>query len=168
MTKDKDLYNCGSSEWDECEHPRDNKGRFTTKIVKVDLSSDFQKQFDAAKTPKERQTIAFCYIMDNLRGKYMTSDGRTVAIERVGADKMTYRDNNIKLRVCPSLADMIKAGEFQYIKQAEEKNNPKFKEFVYYKIKLQVGKDRYVGLLNIGIRADKSSTLYDLKPLHKQ
>lgn len=138
------------------------------KVVKVDMDAEVQKQLDAAETPKERQNIAFRYIMDNLRGKYAATDGRTVAIERVGADKMTYQDNKIKLRVCPSLADMIKSGEFQYTRKAEEKKNQKFEEFAYYRVRLKVGNERYVGLLNVGIRADGSSTLYDLKPLLKE
>ena len=79
-----------------------------------------QKQLDAAKTPKERQQIAFRYIMDNLRGQYTASDGRTVAIERVGADKLTYHDNQEKLRVCPALADMIRAGEYDHSARGED------------------------------------------------
>ncbi len=138
------------------------------KVVKVDMDAEVQKQLDAAETPKERQNIAFRYIMDNLRGKYAAADGRTVAIERVGADKMTYQDNKIKLKVCPSLADMIKSGEFQYTRKSEEKKNQKFEEFAYYKVRLKVGNERYIGLLNVGIRADGSSTLYDLKPLLKE
>lgn len=183
--------------FDENKHPRDSGGKFTEKsaselkeelvqelpprtaisekkiesdkkVVEIDLNSEVQKRLDEAKTPKERQQIAFRYIMDNLRGKYTAPDGRTVAIERVGADKMTYQDIKIKLRVCPSLADMLKVGEFQYITKSEEKKNQKFKEFAYYKVTLKVGDERYNGLLNIGIRGDGSSTLYDLKPLYKQ
>ena len=182
----------------EDEHPRDNDGKFTNKngggksgydsrdefgtmkkavdkkstltknIVKVDTSAAIQKKLDEAETAKERQKIAYQYIMDNLRGKYTASDGRTVAIEKVGADKITHRDIKIKLRVCPSLADMIKAGEFEGIKDAEEKSNPKFVKFAYYKVTFQLGNDRYTGLLNVGIRKDGSSTLYDLNPFDKQ
>ena len=63
-------------------------------IVEVDLTADIQKQFDKA-TPKERQDIAFNYIMNNLRGKYPTNDGRVILIERVGAKKMK---NTLKKR----------------------------------------------------------------------
>ncbi len=136
--------------------------------VKVNMDADIQKQFDNATTPKERQKLVFRYIMDNLRGQYSAPDGRTVAIERVGADKLTYQDNPIKLRVCPSLAEMIKTGQFQYIAKAEEKKHQRFKEFAYYKVALQVGDDLYEGLLNVGIRENGRSTLYDLKPLYKQ
>lgn len=149
-------------------YEKGKKETSTKKVVKVDMDAEIQKQLNAAETPKERQNIAFHYIMDNLRGKYAAPDGRTVAIERVGADKMTYQDNKIKLRVCPSLADMIKSGEFQYMAKSDEKKNQKFKEFAYYKVTLQVGDEQYTGLLNVGIRENGSSTLYDLKPLYKK
>lgn len=140
----------------------------TKKVVKVDMDAEVQKQLNAAKTPKERQTIAFRYIMENLRGQYEAEDGRTVAIERVGADKMTYQDNIDKLRVCPALADMIKAGEYDHSAPAEEKSNKRFVEFAYYKVRVKMGEEVYEGMLNVGIRKDGSSTLYDLRPFHKE
>lgn len=140
----------------------------TSKVVEVDMGADVQKLLSAAKTPKERQKIAFQYIMDNLRGQYEAPDGRTVAIERVGADKMTYRDNRDKLRVCPALADMIKSGEYDHSSPADEKPNKKFDEFAYYKVRVKLGDDVYTGMLNVGIRKDGSSTLYDLRPFYKE
>lgn len=137
-------------------------------IVKVDINSEIQKRLNAAETPKERQFIAFRYIMDNLRGQYAASDGRTVAIERVGADKMTYKDNPDKLRVCPALADMIKAGAYDHSAKGENKPNKKFEEFAYYKVRVQMGGEIYNGMLNVGIRKDGSSTLYDLRPFKKE
>lgn len=59
--------------------------------------------------------------MDNLRGQYTSTDGRTVAIERIGAKKMTYQDNKDKLRVCPALADLINAGEYDHSAKGEDK-----------------------------------------------
>lgn len=146
----------------------DKKKTLTRKVVKVDMDADIQKQLEAASTPKERQTIAFRYIMDNLRGQYTASDGRTVAIERVGADKMTYQDNHDKLRVCPALADMIKAGEYDHSAVGEDKPQKKFEEFAYYKVRVQMGDEIYAGMLNVGIRKDGSSTLYDLRPFRKE
>ena len=70
--------------------------------VEVDLTADIQKQFDNA-TPEERRDIAFKYIMDNLRGKYPTKDGRIVAIEKVGAKKIKNTLNEVKIRVIPEL-----------------------------------------------------------------
>lgn len=182
--------------FEEEKHPRDEGGKFTDKdgakkgydskddlgsikkaikkeaptkkIVKVDMVSEVQKQLDNAKTPKERQNIAFRYIMDNLRGQYTASDGRTVAIERVGADKMTYKDNKDKLRVCPALAEMIKAGEYDHSAKGEDKPHKKFEEFAYYKVGVQMGDEIYNGMLNVGIRKDGSSTLYDLRPFKKE
>ncbi|MCM1368274.1 MAG: hypothetical protein NC184_05660 [Roseburia sp.] len=155
------------SEAKTCEERR-KKTLPTKKVVKVKMDAEVQKQLEAAKTPKERQQIAFRYIMDNLRGQYEAPDGRTVAIERVGADKMTYQDNLDKLRVCPALADMIKAGEYDHSAAAEEKANKKFVEFAYYRVRVRMGDETYAGMLNVGIRKDGSSTLYDLRPFHKE
>ncbi len=140
------------------------KKALTKKVVKVDMDADIQKQLNAANTPKERQKIAYRYIMDNLCGKYATRDGRTVTISSVGADKITHRDIEIKLRVSPHLADFIKAGELENVKEVEHR---KFAKFAYYKVSFQLGNDTYTGLLNIGIRSDGSSTLYDLNPFNK-
>lgn len=137
------------------------------KVVQIDVNSDFQKQLDKAETPKERQKIAFRYIMDNLRGQYTSTDGRTVAIERIGAKKMTYQDNKDKLRVCPALADLINAGEYDHSAKGEDKQNKKFENFAYYKVRVKMGEEIYTGMLNIGIREDGSSTLYDLRPFYK-
>lgn len=138
------------------------------RVVNVDMDADVQKQLSAAKTSKERQSIAFRYIMDNLRGQYTAPDGRTIAIQRVGADKMTYQNNMNKLRVCPMLAEMIKMGEYDHSAKGENKPNKKFEEFAYYKVHVRIGKEVYAGMLNVGIRKDGSSTLYDLRPFRKQ
>lgn len=139
-----------------------------TPVVKINLDADIQKRLDAANTSKERQKIAYRYIMDNLCGEYAAPDGRTITISSVGADKITHRDIEVKLRVSPSLADLIKTGEFLTVKDSDPKVNPKFVKFAYYKVTFQIGNDRYTGLLNVGIRADNSSTLYDLNPFNKQ
>jgi len=185
--------------FNEEEHPRDNNGKFTdknggkkkggydsrndlgtiknatkktptVKIVKVDMNADIQKQFDSA-TPQERVKIAFKYIMDNLRGKYPAEDGRVVAIEKVGADKMSHTLNETKIRVLPELAKLIEAGELEGIVDAQKddgKSHRLFKKFAYYKVPFQIGKDKYIGRLNVGIRENGSSTLYDLNPFNKQ
>lgn len=137
-------------------------------VVKVEMDAKVQKQLSAAQTPKERQKIAFRYIMDNLRGKYSAADGRTVAIERVGASKITSVDRVDKLRACPALADMIKAGKYDHSARGEDKPNKKFEEFAYYRIRVKIGDEVYNGMLNVGIRADGSSTLYDLRPFDKE
>lgn len=138
------------------------------KVVKVKLNTEVQKQIAAAKTSKERQKIAFRYIMDNLRGRYIASDGRTVAIERVGASKITSVDRKDKLQACPALADMIKAGEYDHSAKGEDKPNKRFEEFVYYKVRVKVSNEIYRGMLNVGVRKDGSSTLYDLRPFDKE
>lgn len=134
-------------------------------VVKVNLDSDIQKQLTAAKSQKERQKIAFRYIMDNLCGKYSAPDGRTITISSVGADKITHKDINIKLRVSPYLADFIRLGEFQGIKDVEHR---KFVKFAYYKVTFELNDERYTALLNVGVRSDATSTLYDINPFQKQ
>lgn len=138
------------------------------KTVNVDMNSDIQKQLSKAKDQKERQEIAFRYIMEKLRGQYTAPDGRTVAIERIGAKKMTYQDYQDKLRACPALADLIKSGVYDHSAKGEDKPNKKFEEFAYYKVRLKMGDDIYDGMLNVGIRDNGSSTLYDLRPFHKE
>lgn len=146
----------------------EDKTTIKEQIVEVDMDADVQKLLSAVETSKERQKIAFKYIMDNLRGQYEAPDGRTVAIERVGADKMTYRDNKDKLRVCPALADLIKVGEYDHSSPSDEKANKKFEEFAYYKVRVKIGGEVFTGMLNVGIRKNGSSTLYDLRPFYKE
>ncbi len=133
-------------------------------IVKVNLDSDIQKQLDSA-TPKERQKIAYRYIMDHLTGKYTARDGREISISSVGADKITHRNIDVKLRVSPELATLIKTSKFEGVVDVEHK---RFAKMAYYKTMFQLGNDTYVGTLNIGIRSNGDSTLYDLNPFNKQ
>lgn len=133
-------------------------------VVEVDLTADIQKQFDNA-TPKERQNIAFIYIMDNLRGKYPTEDGRIVSIQRVGADKMSHTLNETKIRVLPELAELIKTGKFIGVIDVIHK---KFAKIAYYQVAFKVGEDKYIANLNVGIRQNGDSTLYDINPFNKE
>lgn len=181
MEKDKDLISASNSEFDgevifrnvgnNPHMPINAKtGKLliendteNTNIVKVDIDAEVQKQFNKA-TPKERQRIAFRYIMDNLRGKYPTHDGRIVAIERVGAKEMTHTLYEPKIRVIPELGQFIKAGEFLKISKAE--HGP-FKEFAYYKVNIKMANDTYSAVLNVGIRNNGDSTLYDINQFNK-
>lgn len=129
------------------------------------MDSDLQKQLSQANSPKERQKIAYRYIMDNLCGDYDTPDGRTVTISSVGADKITHKDIEVKLRVSPHLAEFLKVGELEKVINAEHK---KFIKFAYYKVSFLLGQDRYTALLNVGVRRDGASTLYDINPFNKQ
>ncbi len=134
--------------------------------VEVDLTADIQKQFDNA-TPEERRNIAFKYIMDNLRGKYPTKDGRIVAIEKVGAKKIKNTLNEVKIRVIPELDELIKSGQFQYIKADQGDKHKNFVGFAYYKVSFRVGSEVYNGMLNIGIRENGDSTLYELNQISR-
>ncbi len=183
--------------FNEDEHPRADDGKFTDKnggkkgydsrddlgsiknatkktlegkVVKVDMDANIQKQFDSA-SPKERQHIAFRYIMDNLRGKYPTEEGRVVSIEKVGADKISHTLNETKIRVVPELAKLIEAGKLEGVVEAKKEGGQPhklFTHFAYYNVPFKIGADTFVGRLNVGIRSDGSSTLYDLNPFNKQ
>lgn len=180
--------------FDESKHPRDGNGKFTEgsiynsqdtvgnilrgaeKVLKkqetvtVELDTDIQRKFDQA-TKKERQKIAFRYLMDNLRGKYAAQDGREIYIEKVGADKLSHTLLEPKIRVLPELARLIETGIFIGIVEAKKeagKPHKLFKSFAYYQVHFQINDELYNGLLNVGIRENGSSTLYDLNPFEKQ
>ena len=103
--------------------------------------------------------------MDHLTGKYTARDGREISISSVGADKITHRNIDVKLRVSPELATLIKTSKFEGVVDVEHK---RFAKMAYYKTMFQLGNDTYVGTLNIGIRSNGDSTLYDLNPFNKQ
>lgn len=132
--------------------------------VKINLDTEIQRLFDIS-TPHERQKLAFDYIMKNLRGKYASKDGDIIAIEKIGADKITHTKNEIKIRVTPELANLIKSGTLRSIVDAEHKS---FVKFAYYDVEFELGGDKYEGILNVGIRAGGESSLYDLNPFNKK
>lgn len=103
--------------------------------------------------------------MDNLRGVYAAKDGRAISIERVGADKITHRNIEIKLRVSPELGEFIKNGELLGVVDV---NHNKFIKMAYYRVHFVIGQDLYDGTLNIGIKKNGDSTLYDLNPFNKK
>lgn len=142
----------------------DKKKTPTRKVVKVSLEAEIQKQFDKA-TPKERQKIAFDYIMKNLRGKYPAEDGRVVAIEKVGAKKITHDFGITKMRVVPKLGELIQAGTLIETKDVSHKI---FKGFAYYKVHFQIGTEMYSAILNVGIRENGDSTLYEINQFAKK
>lgn len=169
QNKNKDGRKSAVEKLQELAKPKKGKDKSEDddiEIVEVDLTADIQKQFDKA-TPEERRKIAFDYIMDNLRGKYPTNDGRIVAIERVGAKKIKNTLNEIKIRVIPELDELIKSGKFQYIKEDNGNKHRSFNSFAYYKVSFRVGNEVYKGMLNIGIRENGDSTLYELNQISK-
>lgn len=142
----------------------ESMGVASRKVVTVKLDSEIQKQFDKA-TPKEREKIAFDYIMKNLRGKYPTHDGRIVAVERVGADKMTHSFDERKIRVLPELKQLIETGRLRGVIDVEHKL---FTQMAYYDVVFQIGGTQYQSRLNVGIRSNGDSTLYDIKPIENK
>lgn len=143
---------------------KDNVKDDDIEVVEVDLTADIQKQFDKA-TPKERSKIAYDYIMDNLRGKYPTTDSRTIAIEKIGAKKISHTLFEPKIKVVPELGYLIKSGKLENIKEVEHKV---FSKFAYYKVSFKIGNEKYNAILNVGIRANGDSTLYDINQFERQ
>ena len=133
-----------------------------TNTVVVDLSSDIQLKFDNA-TPKQRQDIAYKYIMDNLRGCYKATDGRIVSINKKSADKLSHTPDELKIRVTSSLADAIEKAEFIGTATA---THGKFDNFAYYQIIFNIGGKLYSGVINVGILLrEKSAVLYTVNQL---
>lgn len=138
--------------------------------VEIDLTSDIQKQLDNA-TPEGRAKIAYKYIMDNLRGKYPTKDGREVPIERLGAKKMSHTLYEPKLRATPELGKLLQSGQFMGEENAIKENGEKhkhFDRFVYYKVSIKIGRENYSAILNVGIRPNNTCTLYDINQFNKK
>lgn len=133
-------------------------------IIKINLDADIQKQFDNA-SPKERSKIAFDYMMKNLRGKYMTEDKEEVRIERVGAKEISHTLYEPKIRVSPELGRLIENSRFLDLRKAD---HGIFNKFAYYEARVAIGRDIYSAILNIGIRTNGESTLYDVNQFKKQ
>lgn len=134
------------------------------KFVEVDLSTKVQKQLDSAISAKEQRKIMYSYLCEYLRGEYCASDGRTVVINESSVDKITHRASLVKLRAAPHLAELIEVGSFICMVDAIHK---KFKSFVYYNIIFKVSDKWYLGKLNIGVRANEESVLYELNKLEE-
>ena len=139
-------------------------GGESRKIVSVDLDSDIQKKLDGI-TPNEQRKIIFDYIMENLRGKYPADDGREIAVSGVTADKYTNKAPEIKLRAAPEIESLIKAAKLDNVVDV---THSKYKQFAYYNVAFQVGKDVFEGKLNIGIQKNGVATLYDLNPYNEK
>jgi hypothetical protein len=127
--------------------------------VDVDLTTEIQARFATAGTINERRWIAFRYTMDNLRGKYTTGDGRVVSVTRKSADEITHGAHDDRIRVIPELANIIKIGKYPEIKDATHKL---FSKFAYYAVTLKIGDEYYIAKINIGIKEDGESVLYQI------
>jgi hypothetical protein len=135
------------------------------KYVDVDLARDVQKKLDAAGTIQEKRRIALQHIMDNLRGKYATNDGRTVEVNRRSANELTFGAPEIRLRAVPELENIIKTGNLKEIKPAEYGI---FENFAYYEAMIKIGDDYYSALINIGVKQDGGSFMYQINKFEKR
>jgi hypothetical protein len=127
--------------------------------VDVDLTTEIQERLAAADTMKEKRQIAFEYIMDNLRGVYPTRDGRVVNVTRKSADELTFSAHKDSIRVIPELVNIIKVGKLTDTKDVKHKV---FSKFAYYDVDLKVGDGYYTANINIGIKENGESVLYQI------
>ena len=136
------------------------------KFVEIDMSAKVQFELGIAGSANKEREIAYNYILENLRGKkYCTPDGRTVDIARRGAKKLTHDAPLTKLRVIPHIPELIEIGQFKGL--VSEYNHESFKQFAFYDIIFKIENFWYAGVLNIGIRKDGTSGLYELNPFEE-
>ncbi|GBU22339.1 hypothetical protein R80B4_02247 [Fibrobacteres bacterium R8-0-B4] len=127
--------------------------------VDVDLTTDIQRILREAGSANERAKIVYRYVMDNLRGKYPTSDGREVSVIKRSAKELSHGTYEDKFRAIPELANIIEAGTFKGVTDAKHRL---FKKFAYYEVSLKIGARYYTATVNIGITESGESVLYQI------
>jgi len=138
---------------------------FEYKVIKVDISTELQISISDATNPNAQRKFVFDYILQNLRGKYNTTDGREVVISSKTAKKYTNKADELKLRVAPYLDEMLMNAKLINIVYAEHAS---FEKFAYYETFFENNGKSYVGLLNVGITIENESILYDLRPIKEK
>lgn len=66
---------------------------------------------------------------------------------------------------------LIEAGKLEGVVEAKKDGGQPhklFTYFAYYKVAFKIGETTFVGRLNVGIRENGSSTLYDINPFNKK
>jgi hypothetical protein len=130
------------------------------KVIKVDLLNEIQHRFNGV-TPKERQKIAYEYIMKSLRKEYKMTDSRVVFINKRSADKLSNTLDELKIRIIPELGKAIEKAELINIKDVEHKV---FDKFAYYLVYFKIGNIIKKAELNVGINTiNKTAVLYFVK-----
>jgi hypothetical protein len=135
------------------------------RYVDVDLTTEIQKELQAANTVEEKRDIAYRYIMDNLRNRYPTGDGRMVDVWQVSAKKLTHHAPEVRISAIPELVNIITIGTNPEIKDVTHK---RFAKFAYYDVLLKVGDTCYTAVMNIGIRKNGESVLYDINQFEEK
>ena len=132
--------------------------------IEIDLSTDIQKKFNNADK-KERTKIAREYILNNLRGKYLSINDIEINISRKTAKEIVNTAFEPKIRVSPELVKIITLSYFVETKKA---THGTFNRFLYYKTYLSIGKEKYSAILNVGVDRLNNCTLYDINQFKKQ
>jgi hypothetical protein len=129
------------------------------RYVDVDLTTDVQRKLQETDSMSEKRQLVYKHVLENLRGKYTTRDGREVNVTRKSADELTFSAHKDSIRVIPELANIIKVGKLTDIKAVKHKI---FSKFAYYDVDLKVGDSYYTANMNIGIKEDGESVLYQI------
>lgn len=130
-----------------------------------DIVEKYQKSLEDLVDIKNRRELAFDFIMQNCRGKFTMSDGRSVLISRMTADKYTNKAYDIKLKIVPNLIKFLHTCKFINIVSVI---HDEFAKFAYYDVYFYVDEKRYKATINIGIRTNGESILYDINPIQLQ
>jgi len=136
-------------------------------VVKIDLTSNIQKQLANATDFATKRKLVKDYIMTELRGKYNAKDGVEIAIGTVSAKKYSNVMTDTKIKVAPHLAEAIQQSIFIGFGN-ERKNHEYIGKWAYYECDLDVGGKVYVGRLNIAIMNNEESMLYDINPIKEK
>ena len=154
--KGRDNYPQNISHYELIKEAR--KDYENSKVVEINLDLDIQKKFNNA-TPKERTKLAYKYIKDNLRGKYLTQNNIEVSIHDSSANKISHTLFEPKIRTTPQLAEIINKGKFVETKKA---NHSKFNRFIYYEVNIKLGNTNYSATINVGVNKQNECVLYDV------
>ena len=130
-------------------------------VIVIDMDTDYQRAISDAVTPNEQRKIGRDYIMKNLRGIYILSDGKKVMISRKTAEEYTHKAPELKLRAIPELANMLMNSTLINVR-CSYKLRKNFKYFEYYGTPFEINGTQYVAELNIGITAENEVVLYDV------
>lgn len=135
------------------------------KIVKVDMTTDLQKAISEAKTPYEDRKVVFDYIMNEMRGVYISCDGIEITISSRTAKKYVNNAFEAKLRAAPHIIEMLQHSEFVCIVDA---NHKRYSKFIYYKTNFDVDGKIYSAIINVGIASGNKAILYDINQIKEQ
>jgi len=142
-----------------------NKRVGLMKVIIIDTNTDIQRAISDAETPNNERKVVFEYIMSEMRGVYLSSDGIDITISARTAKKCTSHATEIKLRAITKLDEMLTHCEFDEIVEAKHK---RYSKFIYYKTNFEIDGKRYSAIINVGITNGDKAVLYDFNQIKEQ